>query len=312
MSLRTLGKDNPKNSLRIFNSFELDKELPKFREVIEKVEAEEKAKAEASAQSSDPSVNPNVMPTISINESTGGFTVSHNVITTPQFETGGWEGEASMSDSHIRGKKRWLPEWVRFWDRPVKPTPEVPVSEVFNLVLTTPEELAEFNERTSQYEKLIKEAQEAHQTRLVELLREQKAIRLFENALYALGFKKYLTEAQLMKFVENCEKGLCLDWISYFTRPIPKEVIAAKLKCDKAHLFDNYVVLHFDPDDKATTEKDRARERDPILFGVIKASRKLYFVGDWKDELCDLTLEQIAESLESDLEMSKEVRVDRT
>jgi len=64
-----------------------------------------------------------------------------------------------------------------------------------------------------------------------------------------------------------------------------------------AHLFDNYVILHFDPDDRGTDEEARKAARDPVLFGVVKGSRVLYFVGDWVDELCDLTLEQIAETL---------------
>ncbi len=38
----------------------------------------------------------------------------------------------------------------------------------------------------------------------------------------------------------------------------------------------------------------------PILFGVIKGRRRLYFVGDWVDEFCDLTFDQIADALGKD------------
>lgn len=37
--------------------------------------------------------------------------------------------------------------------------------------------------------------------------------------------------------------------------------------------------------------------KDPILFGVMEHSRKLYYIGDWKDEYCDLTLEDMFTSL---------------
>lgn len=99
-----------------------------------------------------------------------------------------------------------------------------------------------------------------------------------------------------MKFVKGCEKGLCLDWVADFVRPIPQSVVETKQKCDEIGFFDNYVVLHFDPDNKATTEKARqeaVRPRDPILFGIMLGSRRLYFVGDWVDEFCDLTPQKI-------------------
>jgi hypothetical protein len=46
------------------------------------------------------------------------------------------------------------------------------------------------------------------------------------------------------------------------------------------------------------TEKQKVEEekkKDPILFGVIQNSRKLYFIGDWTDEFCDLTLDKMME-----------------
>jgi len=74
-------------------------------------------------------------------------------------------------------------------------------------------------------------------------------------------------------------------------------------------IFDNYVVLHYDPQGKASemSAEEKAQElvrrRDPILFGVFRGSRKLYFVGDWKDEQCDLTLQEIVDKLGEPLEM---------
>jgi hypothetical protein len=136
---------------------------------------------------------------------------------------------------------------------------------------------------------------------------DRKAGKSFENVLFALGRKKYLTEEQMLEFGRKCEKGLCLDWICDFVRPIPETVLEEKRKCDDSLLFDNYLVLHYDPDNKATTEKARAAEvqkrKDPILFGVVKNSRNLYFVADWKDELCDLTIKDIVDKLGHDLEI---------
>lgn len=38
-------------------------------------------------------------------------------------------------------------------------------------------------------------------------------------------------------------------------------------------------------------------KKDPILFGLMTERRVLYFVGDWVDDFCNLTLDQIADVL---------------
>jgi hypothetical protein len=61
--------------------------------------------------------------------------------------------------------------------------------------------------------------------------------------------------------------------------------------------------MHHDPTGKswAETEAERkTRESDPVLFGVIEGRRRLYYVGDWDDEFCDLTLDEVADSLGRD------------
>jgi hypothetical protein len=64
-------------------------------------------------------------------------------------------------------------------------------------------------------------------------------------------------------------------------------------------VFDNYALLHYDPKAKAfsLTAAQEAAKRDPILFGLIEGVRKLYFVADWKDDECDLTMDEVARVL---------------
>ena len=95
------------------------------------------------------------------------------------------------------------------------------------------------------------------------------------------------------------EKGLRLDWVANFGRPIPAEVLARKVEADALKMFDNYVVLHYDPKESAfvLTPDEVARRKDPILFGLLENSRKLYFIGDWKDDQCDLTMDEVAKVL---------------
>ena len=71
---------------------------------------------------------------------------------------------------------------------------------------------------------------------------------------------------------------------------------------DKLWVFDNYVILHFDKTGDATemTVKEKEKAKDPILFGVTKYSRKLFYVADWTDEYCDLTLEKFLKQLKQE------------
>jgi len=43
------------------------------------------------------------------------------------------------------------------------------------------------------------------------------------------------------------------------------------------------------------TEEDK---KDPIAFGKIEETDRYYFITDWEDEFCDLTLEDIVDQLD--------------
>ncbi|HEY8094921.1 MAG TPA: hypothetical protein VIE65_02365 [Methylobacter sp.] len=45
------------------------------------------------------------------------------------------------------------------------------------------------------------------------------------------------------------------------------------------------------------TKAEIEARKDPILFGMIKGRRILYYICDWVDEYCDLTLDQIADTI---------------
>jgi len=191
----------------------------------------------------------------------------------------------------------------------LEPTPELTIPEFFAAVARTTSELELSAARARGFELALDSARKAGQKALEEQLRDGVAIDRAETQLVSMGLSRYLTEAALVEFVKKCPKGLRLDWISNFTRVVPEEVLAKKVSADNRKIFDNYVVLHYDPQRKAWAETaaEKLARKDPVLFGVLKGSRKLYFVGDWVDEYCDLTLEQIANALgapASELDMS--------
>jgi hypothetical protein len=79
-------------------------------------------------------------------------------------------------------------------------------------------------------------------------------------------------------------------------------VVEAKKEADKLKVFDNYAVLYFSPkgkkEEEILTKEEKKRAADPILFGVINNSNKLYYIADWVDEYCDLTLDKLLDKID--------------
>lgn len=170
----------------------------------------------------------------------------------------------------------------------------------FRRVKGATEPLSFYKERMIAYASMLEQARAMGQVALAEKLQSRVDVVMYESQLLASGYPKFLREESIVKFAENVDQGVRLDWIKNFVRMIPQEVVKKKSELDEMRIFDNYVVLHYDPDGNATewTREEVERARDPILFGVIKGSRRLYYVADWEDDYCNLTLDQLAEKVE--------------
>jgi hypothetical protein len=198
-----------------------------------------------------------------------------------------------------RSRRRWLNR-LKFWKRKPKVVrATMSVIEFFGSVRDSVEQLELVAGRAEGYAAAIKatvvSGQEAFREKLVKNLLGVRA----ETQLLAMGLSKYLREETVVEFVKQSPRGLRLDFIKNFTRVVPPELLKLKAEADERSIFDNYAVLHYDPESKswAETEKEKAKRKDPILFGLMDGRRLLYYVGDWVDEFCDLTLDQIADKL---------------
>jgi len=189
------------------------------------------------------------------------------------------------------------------FNKKYKNKPTRSVESFFVSLKQDKKQLEKIDDRIEGYKKMLKNAVASGQKALEEKLISEIEIIGFESQLYAFDYVTVLTEEQVVKFVKETKRGLRLDWIKNFTRVIPDEVLAKKVELDERKIFDNWVIMHYDEGNKsnAKTEKEKAEEKrrkeDPILFGVINGSRKLYFVDDYIDEKCDLQLKDIAKEL---------------
>ena len=115
---------------------------------------------------------------------------------------------------------------------------------------------------------------------------------------------RYITEEQVIKFMLQSERGVRMEYLRYYNEILPNQVVAQKMAADALLAFDNYCVLYYDNDTKkfslikeAINDKERERRRDPILFGMIHGSRKLYYVTDWVTKDDDLTLDKFQQAI---------------
>ncbi|MFA5696665.1 MAG: hypothetical protein WC917_04490 [Bacilli bacterium] len=130
---------------------------------------------------------------------------------------------------------------------------------------------------------------------LSELARETR-----ESALYAKGIRHFVEREDILKVKNKIKDGHISDTrLEEFTKIIPKNVL--KKKKELEGVFDGFIIYHYynEEIEKKIAKKqkrspdEQGKMRDPILFGYIKESDRLYFVADWEDEYCDLTFDEI-------------------
>lgn len=181
-----------------------------------------------------------------------------------------------------------------------KEVPELDIIQFFAAIKATSLESANgYINRVSKYLRAIHKASSIGQTALVSKLAREMVGNKYESFLAAEGYYYVVKEEDVVKFAKKSEKGIAIDYIKNFARPIPDEVADKIVKANALEIFDNYVIMHYDPESKSymDTQKEEAKRRDPIVFGVIAGSRKLYYITDWIDEYCDLTLEKFVDTI---------------
>ena len=160
--------------------------------------------------------------------------------------------------------------------------------------------------RIKALEKLITEYMELGQWTLAEenMMYLERIVR--ESEIYACGFTLFLEKDHLEKFrnISKDKRNLFLTPLKDFIREIPPAVQKKLKLAQENKLFDEYMILHYDPAMKgippAEKKKIEKKRKDPILFGVMKQSTRFYFIADWIDEYCDLTLEDIIDAVKID------------
>lgn len=124
-----------------------------------------------------------------------------------------------------------------------------------------------------------------------------------EKKVLSYGITKFVYREDIEEYIENvASKQVVILDIASYERAIPEEIVEAMEKVKD--LFDEFYVVCTDYTGKISKQVNKERrEKDPILFGVFldrsrnAINERFYYIGDWIDENCDLTLDKLVSEM---------------
>lgn len=120
-----------------------------------------------------------------------------------------------------------------------------------------------------------------------------------EYKLLDAGINTYVYREDIETYIDDiADDAVKIIELENYEREIPDEVVVALEKVKG--LFDQFYVVYTDYTRKETKRvQAERREKDPILFGTFQNAEskfllnRFYYIADWIDEYCDLTLDKL-------------------
>ncbi|WP_206530464.1 hypothetical protein [Clostridium perfringens] len=124
-----------------------------------------------------------------------------------------------------------------------------------------------------------------------------------EREIVKMGIDTFIYRSDIEEYIEKVSNNVVkIIELHRYEREIPDEIVEviAKVK-DK---FDQLYIVFTDytGEVERQVEKER-RDKDPILFGTFQDEKtnaiveRFYYLGDWEDEYCDLTLDKMVSEM---------------
>lgn len=120
-----------------------------------------------------------------------------------------------------------------------------------------------------------------------------------ERAIVKMGIDTFVYKDDVEDYIDDvAKKTVKIIELERYEREIPDAIV--EIISEVKDLFDQLYIVFTDYTGRVERKVERERRaKDPILFGTFqdKKSRTLverfYFLGDWEDEYCDLTLDKM-------------------
>lgn len=126
-----------------------------------------------------------------------------------------------------------------------------------------------------------------------------------EREIVRMGITTFIYRDDIDEYIDNIAKDTVkLIELEKYEREIPDDIVAIIEQVRGK--FDQLYVLFTDYTGKVERQVEKSRrQKDPILFGTFQNERtetvidRFYFLGDWEDEYCDLTLDKMVNEVEA-------------
>ena len=180
---------------------------------------------------------------------------------------------------------------------------EISPAEYFEIVKSKMEEEKEENVRKI-YDVTLNKMKKYMITGQVKAAKELYAKAIYlekEMELLRKGVTQYVLRTDISNYIENIANDcVCIIELKNYDREIPDDILDVVM--DTKDIFDEYFIVFTDYTGEVRSKVEaEKRDKDPILFGNIfidgMVSPKMYFLGDWIDEFCDLTLDKMIEEI---------------
>lgn len=130
------------------------------------------------------------------------------------------------------------------------------------------------------------------------IIKERKALEA--------GITKFVYKSDIEEYIQKvASKQVVVLDLKSFERNMPDEIIEALEKVKD--IFDEFYVVCTDYTGEISKQVNKERrEKDPILFGAFldrnknTINERFYYIGDWIDEYCDLTLEKMVSEMKDE------------
>jgi len=167
-------------------------------------------------------------------------------------------------------------------------------------------EKAKLRKKLLKLQELVNDAKETGQQAFYEKLMETIAIIAREMECEAVGCDRWVSKEVIDRFHKvyrpEGKKIVFFEPWDKFPRTPPKNVREHIKRIKDLKLFDEYHVLYLDyAKQELKTNKEKIKEKDPILFGKFSyAPDRYYFIIDWVDEYCDLTFDKFIDEVRTE------------
>lgn len=124
-----------------------------------------------------------------------------------------------------------------------------------------------------------------------------------EMDIIEAGIDTYVYREDIDTYVNNvADDCVVAVELENYEREIPDDIVDKVCMCKEKNLFDKYYVFFTDyTGEHRSKVEEKKKAKDPILFGNCliegKVSNRMYFIGDWVDEYCSLTLDSMIEAM---------------